>query len=153
MDWLTCGPVGRSLRRRWITSNGRRASSTCGLLAPASQSSTGRAACSCLSWPALLPRRPNRPTLLQPLARPSLYSPTTPVILRRPLSRLPQLRVIPLLGLASSIALVLSVRHGQRGQRTTSIGSGLYVERLIVGSTAGCKEMPPDYAQNNDFSM
>ena len=42
-------------------SNGRSASSTSGLLAPASQTSAGRASCSCLPWPAVLPRRPHRP--------------------------------------------------------------------------------------------
>ena len=81
-------------------SNGRSASSTSGLLAPAAQSSAGRAACSC-------------PLLLPSLARPSLYSPTPPIIHRsrtsepsysstrgHPLSRLPRLRVIPFLGLA-----------------------------------------------------
>ena len=64
-------------------SNGRSASSTSGLLAPAAQSSAGRAACSPLPWPAVLPRRPHHLLLLPPLARPSLYSPTPPVILRR----------------------------------------------------------------------
>ena len=64
-------------------SNGRSASLTSGLLAPAAQSSAGRVACSCLPWPAVMPRRPHRPVLLPPLARPSLYSPTPPVILRR----------------------------------------------------------------------
>src|SRR4051812_41832608 len=64
-------------------SNGRSASSTSGLLTPAAQSSAGRAACSCLSWPAVVLRRPHRPLLLPPLARPSLHSPTPPVILRR----------------------------------------------------------------------
>ena len=52
----------------------------------------------------------------------------------------------------SSTALVFSARRGQRGQRTTSIGHGLYVERLTAGSTATHKEMPPCYAQNNDSS-
>ena len=92
------------------------ASSTSGLLAPAPQSSASRAACSCLPWPAVLPRRTHRPLLLPPLARPSLHSPTPPVILRRqqrsrtsepsyssprvhPLPRLPRLRVVPFLGL------------------------------------------------------
>src|SRR3954467_4766256 len=63
--------------------NDRRASSTSGLLAPATQSSTSRAACSCLPWPVVLPQRPHRSLLLPLLARPSLYSPTPPVILRQ----------------------------------------------------------------------
>src|SRR5215216_2582149 len=45
-------------------SNGRRASSTSGLLAPAAQTSAGRAACSCLMCPVVLPL----------LAMPSLYT-------------------------------------------------------------------------------
>ena len=57
-----------------------------------------------------------------------------------PLPRLPQLRVIPFLGLPSSTALVLSARRGQRGQGTTSIGRGLYVERLTAGSTAAARK-------------
>ena len=90
---LTCGPTKLMyqglcrLSQYAVTvrcpSNGRSASSTSGLLAPAAQSSAGRAACSCHPWPAVMPRRPHRPLLLPPLARPSLYSPTPPVILRR----------------------------------------------------------------------
>ena len=101
-------------------SNGHSASSTSSLLAPAAQSSAGRAACSCLSWPAVMPRRPHRPLLLPPLAQgipllthtrcysaatsasrcsrtsePSYSSPRG-----HPLPRLPRLRVIPFLGLA-----------------------------------------------------
>src|SRR3954468_9614819 len=64
-------------------SNGRSASSTSGLLAPATQTSAGRASCSCLPWPATMRRRPHRPLLLPPLARASLYSPAPHVILRR----------------------------------------------------------------------
>ena len=64
-------------------SNSRSASSTSGLLAPAAQTSAGRASCSCLPWSAAMPRRPHCPLLLPPLAKPSLYSPTPPVILRR----------------------------------------------------------------------
>src|SRR3954467_14949931 len=64
-------------------SNDRSASSTSGLLAPATQSSAGRAACSCLPWLAVMPRRPHRPLLLPPLARPSLYSPAPLVIPRQ----------------------------------------------------------------------
>ena len=100
-------------------SNGRSASSTPGLLAPAAQTSAGRASCSCLPWPATMRRRPHRPLLLPSLAKPSLYSPTPLVILRRwpshrsrtsepsyssprghPLPRLPWLCVVPFLGLA-----------------------------------------------------
>ena len=40
----------------------------------------------------------------------------------------------------SSIALVLSVRRGQRGQGMASIGHGLYVERLTAGSTAAARK-------------
>ena len=100
-------------------SNGCRASSTSGLLAPAARSSAGRAACSCLPWPAVLPRRPHCPhtTPTAGQAIPPLHSPTPPIILRRwqrsrtsepsysspcghPLPRLPRLRVVPFLGLA-----------------------------------------------------
>ena len=141
-------------------SNGRSASSTSGLLAPATQSSAGRAACSCLPWLAVLPQRPHRPLLLPPLARPSLYAPTPPVILRRrqphtaaervnphtPVRVGIHYRVFP--GSASSpseaspwsTALVLSARRGQRGQGTASIGRGLYVERLTAGSTAAARK-------------
>lgn len=52
----------------------------------------------------------------------------------------------------SSTALVLSAWPGEHGQWTTSIGSGLYVDRLTTGSMAACKEMPPYYTQNNDSS-
>lgn len=101
-------------------SNGHSASSTSGLLAPAAQSSVGHAACSCLSWLAMMPRRPHRPLLLPPLAQgiPLLthtpcYSAATAASRRRrisepsyssphghPLPRLPRLRVIPFLCLA-----------------------------------------------------
>ena len=43
-------------------SNGHRASSTSSLLAPAAQTSAGRAVCSCLSWLAVMLRRPHHPT-------------------------------------------------------------------------------------------
>ena len=101
-------------------SNGRSASSTSGLLAPAAQSCAGRAACSYLSWPVVIPQRPNRPLLLPPLAHaiPLLthtpcYSAATAASRRsrtsepsyssprgHPLPRLPRLRVVPFLGLA-----------------------------------------------------
>ena len=137
-------------------SNGRSASSTSGLLAPAAQSSAGRVACSCLPWPDVMPRRPHCPLLLPPLAQgiPLLthtpcYSAATAASRRSrtsepsyssprglPLLRLPRLRIVPFLGLAvvQTTALILSARCGQRGQRPTSIGRVLYVERLTAGS-------------------
>src|SRR3954464_7357289 len=100
-------------------SNGRSASSTSGLLAPAAQSSAGRAACSCLPWPAVLPRRPHRPhttptagQAIPPLTHSPCYSAATIASHRsrtsepsyssphgHPLPRLPRLRVVPFLGL------------------------------------------------------
>ena len=50
-------------------SNDRRVSSISDLLAPADGT-----ACSRLPWPAMLPRRPQRPLLVPPLAKASLYS-------------------------------------------------------------------------------
>ena len=100
-------------------SNGHSASSTSGLLAPAAHSSVGRAACSCLSWLAVMPRRPHHPLLLPPLAQgipllthtPCYFEATAASRCSRtnepsyssprghPLPRLPQLRVVPFLGL------------------------------------------------------
>ena len=59
-----------------------------------------------------------------------------------PLLRLPRLRVVPFLGLAivQTTALVLSARRGQCGQRPTSIGRVLYVERLTTGSTTAARK-------------
>ena len=87
-------------------SNSRSASSTSGLLAPAAQTSVGRAACSCLRCLAVLP----------PLALPSLYThphlmsfsgdgsrtskPSYSPLHGQPLPSLPWLRVVPFLGLA-----------------------------------------------------
>ena len=53
-----------------------------------------------------------------------------------PLSRLPRLRVSPFLGLVVVHCPGALGTAWQRGQRTTSIGRGLYVERLTTGSTA-----------------
>ena len=100
-------------------SNGHSASSTSSLLAPAAQTSAGRAACSYLPWPAVMPRRPHRPLLLPPLAQgipllthtPCYFAATAASRYSRtsepsyssprghPLPRLPWLRVIPFLGL------------------------------------------------------
>ena len=137
-------------------SNGRSASSTSGLLAPAAQSYASRVTCCCLPWPAMLPRRPHRPhttptagQAIPPLTHYPCYfavmaashrsrtnEPSYSSPRGHPLPRLPRLRVVPFLGLVvvQTTALVLSVRRGQRGQRPTSIGRVLYVERLTAGS-------------------
>ena len=101
-------------------SNGRSASSTSGLLAPAAQSSAGRVACSCLPWPAVLPRRPHRPhttptagKAIRPLTHTPCYSAATTAShcnrtsersysspCGHPQPRLARLRVVPFLGLA-----------------------------------------------------
>ena len=91
------------------------------------------------------------PLLLPPLARPSLHSPTPPVILQRrkphtaaepvnartPLRMGIHCRVFP--GSASSTVVVLSAWRGQCGQRPTSIRRVMYVERLKAGSTAAAR--------------
>ena len=99
--------------------------------------------------------------LLPPLARPSLHSPTPPVILRRqqphtaaepvnprtPLRMGIHCRVFPgsvlstsFLGLAVVHRLGVSAWRGQRGQGMTSIGRVLYVESLTAGSTAAARK-------------
>ena len=101
-------------------SNGNRASSISDLPAPAAQTSASRAACSCLPWPAVLPRRPHRPhttptagQAIPPLTHTPCYSAATAASHRSrtsepsyssprglPPPRLPRLRVVPFLGLA-----------------------------------------------------
>ena len=147
-------------------SNGRSVCSTSGLLAPAAQSSACRVACSCHLWPAVMPRRPHRPVLLPPLARPSLYSPTPPVILRRrqrnrtsepsysssrghPLPHLPRLRAVPFLGLAvvhrpGALGAAWSTWSRNDFHRTWTICGE--ADSWVHGSR---KEVPPYYEQNN----
>ena len=137
-------------------SNGRSASSTSGVLAPAAESSAGRATYSGLPRPAVLPRRPHRPhttptagQAIPPLTHTPCYFAATAASHHSrtsdpsyssprglPLLRLPRLHVVPFLGLAvvQTTALVLSAQRGQHGQRPTSIGRVLYVERLTAGS-------------------
>ena len=110
--------VNNRLYQRQIVrcqSNGNRASSLPDLPAPATQTSAVGAACSRLPWPAVLPRRPHRPTLLHcwpghssthphlllfsgdgsRTSKPS-YSPPR----GQPLPSLSRLPVVPFLGLA-----------------------------------------------------
>ena len=149
-------------------SNGCSASSTSGLLGPPAQSSTGRAAYSCLPWPAVLPRRPHRPhtTPTTGQAIPPLHSATPPVILRRrqrsrtsepsyssprghPLPRLPRLRVVPFLGLAvvhrpGALGVAWSTWSRNGFHRTWTVHEE--ADSWVHGSS---KEVPPYYAQNN----
>ena len=149
-------------------SNGRSASSTSGLLAPAAQTSTGRAACSCLPWLVVMPRRPHRPLLLPPLAQgiPLLthtpcYSAATAASRRsrtsepsyssprgHPLPRLPRLLVVPFLGLA------VVHRPGALGAAwSTWSRNGFHRTWTVRGEADSwvhgrSKEVPPYYAQN-----
>ena len=123
---------------------------------------------SCLSWPAVMPRRPHHPLLLPPLARPSLHSthPHPPVILRRwqrsrtsepsyssphghPLSRLPRLRVVPFLGFA-----VVHHRGALGAARSMWSTTEFHLKNTVRGEAdswvhGSHKEVRPYYAQNN----
>ena len=150
-------------------SNGRSASSTSGLLAPAAQSSAGRAACSCLPWPVVLPRRPHRPhttpttgQAIPPLTYTPCYSAAMAASHRSrtsepsyssprglPLPRLPRLRVVPFLGLA------VVHRRGALGAAWSMWSTTDFHQKSTVPGEADSwvhgrsKEVPPYYAQNN----
>ena len=149
-------------------SNGRSASSTSGLLAPAAQSSAGCAACSCLPWPAVLPRRPHRPHTNPTAGQaiPPLHSPTPPVILRQrqrsrtsepsyssprghPLPPLPRIRVVPFFGLA------VVHRRGALGAAWSMWSTTEFHRKNTVREEADSwvhgsrKEVTPYYMQKN----
>ena len=149
-------------------SNGRSASSTSGLLGPAAQSSAGRAACSYLPWPAVLPRRPHRPhttptagQAIPPLTHTPYYSAAMAASHRsrtsepsyssthgHPLPRLPQLHVVPFLG------HVVVHRPGALGAAWSTWSTTDFHRKSTVRGEAdswvhgGRKEVPPYYAQN-----
>ena len=153
-------------------SNGCSASSTSGLLAPASQSSAGRAACSCLPWPAMLPRRPHRPhttptagQAIPPLTHSPCYSVAMAASHRSrtsepsysspcglPLLRLPRLHVVPFLGLA-----VVHLPGALGAAWSTWSRNGFQWTRTVRGEADSwvhgrSKEVPPYYVENNDSS-
>ena len=150
-------------------SNGHSASSTSGLLAPAAQSSAGRAACSCLPWPAVLPRRPHRPhttpttgQAIPPLTHTPYYSAATAASHRsrtsersyssprgHPLPRLPRLHVVPFLGLAAvhlrgALVAAWSMWSMTEFHRKNTVREE--ADSWVHGSR---KEVPPYYAENN----
>ena len=146
-------------------SNGRSASSTSGLLAPAAQSSAGRAACSCRPWPAVMPRRPHRtyyshrcqaiplrthtPCYSAATAashRSRMNEPSYSSMRGHPLPRLPRLRVVPFLGLA------VVHRPGALGAAWSR--NGFHRTWTVRGEADSwvhgrSKEVPPYYVQNN----
>ena len=150
-------------------SNGRSASSTSGLLGLTAQSSAGRVACSCLPWPAVLPRRPHRPhttptagQAIPPLTHTPCYFAATAASHRSrtsepsyssprglPLLRLPRLRVVPFLGLA------VVHRPGALGAAwSTWSRNGFHWTWTVRGEADSwvhgrSKEVPLCYVQNN----
>ena len=150
-------------------SNGRSASSTSGLLAPAAQSSAGRAICSCIPWPAVLPRRPHRPhttptagQAIPLLTHTPCYSAATAAShcsrtgepsysspRGLPLPRLTGLCIVPFLGLA------IVHRHGALSAAWSMWSTTDFHLKSTVRGDANSwvhgrsKEVPPYYAQNN----
>ena len=150
-------------------SNGHSASSTSGLLAPAAQSSVGRAASSCLPWPAVLPRMPHHPhttttagQAIPPLTHILCYSAATAASRRSrtsepsysssrglPLSRLPRLRVVPFVGHAvahcpGALGVAwLTWSRNDFHRKSTVLGEP---DSWVHGSR---KEVPPYHAENN----
>ena len=134
-------------------SNGHSASSTSGLLAPAAQTSAGRAACSCLPWLAVMSLRPHRPYYSHRWpGHPSnhhtpCYSAATAASHRsrtsepsyssprgHPLPHLPRLRIVPFLGLAvvhclGALGAVWSTWSTNESHRKMTV-----CERLTVGT-------------------
>ena len=153
-------------------SNGCRASSTSGLLAPAAQSSAGRAACSCLPWPTVLPRRPHLPhttpttgQAIPPLTHTPCYSAATAASHRsrtsepsyssscgHPLRRLPRFCIVPFLGLAvvhrrGALSATWSTWSKNDFHRTCTVRGE--ADSWVHDSR---KEVHPYYAQNNYYS-
>ena len=152
-------------------SNGHSVSSTSGLLAPAAQSSAGRAACSLLNaaGSATAQASPPHCTPIAGLAIPLLthtccYSTATatshssePVpsyssTRGHPLSCLPRIRVIPFLGLA-----VVHCPGALGTAWSTWSRNGFHRTWTVRGEADswvhdGSKEVPPYYAENNDSS-
>ena len=149
-------------------SNGRSASSTSVLLAPAALSSAGHAACSCRPWPAVMPRRPHRPyyshrcqaiplcthtpcysTATTASHRSGTSEPSHSSTCGHPLPRLPRLRVVPFLGLA------VVHRRGALGAAWSMWSTTDFHRKSTIRGEADSwvhssrKEVPPYYVENN----
>ena len=150
-------------------SNGRSDSSTSALLALPAQSRAGRAACSYLPCPAVLPRRLHRPhttpttgQAIPPLTHTPCYSAATAASHRsrtsepsyssshgHPLPHLPWLRVVPFLGLAvvhrrGALGAAWSMWSRNDFHRTWTVRGE--ADSWVHGRS---KEVPPYYVQNN----
>ena len=148
--------------------NGRSASSTSGLLAPAAQSSAGHASCSCLPWLAAMSWRPHRPYYSHrwpghPFTHPHpCYSAATAASHRSrtsepsyssprglPLPCLPGLRAVPFLGLA------VVHRPGALGAAWSTWSRNDFHRTWTIRGEADSwvhdsrKEVPPYYTQKN----
>ena len=146
-------------------SNGHSAASTSSLLAPAAQTSAGCASCSCLPWPAVMPRRPHRPyyshrwpdhpsTHPHPLlfcgdgnlTSQRTSEPSYTSTCGHPLSRLPRLHAVPFVG------LTVVHRAGALGVAWSTWSRNDFHRKSTVHGEAdswvhdGRKEVPPYYA-------
>ena len=166
---LTCGPTKLTGTEGFVKmilapvtvrcpSNGRSASSTSGLVAPAAQSSASRAACSCLPWLAMLPWRTHRPYYSHRWPGPAATAashrsrtsePSYSSLCGLPLPRLPRLPVAPFLG------LVVVHRPSALGAAWSTWSRNDFHQTWIVRGEADSwvhgrsKEVPPYYVQNN----
>ena len=103
-------------------------------------------------------RRPHLPLLLPPLARPSLYSPTPHVILRR---RQPHTAAEPVnphtplrVGIHCYVVLGLAVVHHPGSLSVAWSTTDMHLKWTVRGEAdswvhGSRKEVPPYYAQNN----
>ena len=143
---------------RMMSINSHSASSTSGLLAPAAQSSAGRATCSCLPWLDVLPRRPHRPYYSHRWPGPAVMAashrsrtsePSYSSPRGLPLPHLPRPCVVPFLGLAvvhhrGALGAAWSMWSTTEFHRKNTVREE--ADSWVHGSR---KEVPPYYTENN----